>query len=534
MRKFSISMLVLAFLATAFGAGQNAGDGEGQGKQQRRPKFTVSKETTFVTGPRDEAGYIDYEAALNERLGKGVTAANNANVLLWKTFGPHPEGATMPGMFFHLMNVPPPEEGDYYIDLFRYIREHLKLDPVKNADKIWEQMERAGSRPWKAKEYSYLAAWLKVNEKPLATLVEATKRSHYFSPLVTKKGANPPTGLIGALLPGVQKCRDFAQALTVRAMLHLGEGRYDDAWQDLLALHRLGRLMAQGGTLIEGLVGIAIENIASHAELAILDHKDIDARRLKSCLRDLQKMPPMPAIADRVDLTERLILLENIVLLDRHGMQFLQRNFIAEALGNIPEAKAKEFLDKADWDPALRSVNGWMDRLAAAMRVPERAAREQQLEKFDKELKALKDKLFEKGELAKALADGKTSPAIKTKLFGDALICLLAPSLRKVQSAADRTEQIQRNLHVAFALGAYQREQGRYPKTLDALAPKYLEKIPQDLFTGKALTYRPADKGYLLYSFGPNGKDDGGRYYDDDPPGDDPRVRMPLPKLEKK
>src|SRR5207237_6032391 len=87
---------------------------------------------------------------------------------------------------------------------------------------------------------------------------------------------------------------------------------------------------------------------------------------------------------------------------------------------------------------------------------------------------------------------------------------------------------------VAFALAWYQREHGHYPKTLDLLAPKYLVKIPQDIFSGKALIYRPSEKGYLLYSVGPNGKDDGGRGYDDELPGDDLSVRMPLPELGRK
>jgi hypothetical protein len=33
---------------------------------------------------------------------------------------------------------------------------------------------------------------------------------------------------------------------------------------------------------------------------------------------------------------------------------------------------------------------------------------------------------------------------------------------------------------------------------------------------------------------GVNGKDEGGRWYDDVPPGDDPGVRMPLPELKRK
>ena len=65
------------------------------------------------------------------------------------------------------------------------------------------------------------------------------------------------------------------------------------------------------------------------------------------------------------------------------------------------------------------------------------------------------------------------------------------------------------------------------------MAPKYLAAVPGDLFSGKALVYRPAAGGYLLYSVGVNGKDEDGHRYDDDPPGDDPRVRMPLPELKR-
>jgi hypothetical protein len=112
-------------------------------------------------------------------------------------------------------------------------------------------------------------------------------------------------------------------------------------------------------------------------------------------------------------------------------------------------------------------------------------------------------------------------------------MALLAPSVRKVQSAYDRGEQAERNLRLAFVLAAYHADHNRYPESLDDLTPEYIAAVPGDLFSGKALIYKPADKGYLFYSVGPNGKDDGGRWFDDDPPGDDPRVRMPLPPLKK-
>ncbi len=108
------------------------------------------------------------------------------------------------------------------------------------------------------------------------------------------------------------------------------------------------------------------------------------------------------------------------------------------------------------------------------------------------------------------------------------------PATGKVQHAYDRDEQGQRNEQVAFALAAYRRDHGTYPAKLDDLAPKYLAAVPEDLFSGRALVYHPSEKGYLFYSVGVNGKDDGGRSYDDDPPGDDLPVSMPLPALKPK
>ena len=54
--------------------------------------FTVGTETTYVTEPLDKQGYVDYVAALNQRMRKGITPEQNANVLIWQALGPRPEG----------------------------------------------------------------------------------------------------------------------------------------------------------------------------------------------------------------------------------------------------------------------------------------------------------------------------------------------------------------------------------------------------------------------------------------------------------
>jgi hypothetical protein len=528
MNRFTVHFLALVVSATSPCIARAAPADEAQPGS----KFTISKETTHVTGPIDKDGYIDYETALNKLLSKGVKPADNANVLLWKAMGPHPERATMPAAFFKWMGVPaPPEKGEYYRDLDQYVKDLLQVYPEELIQDIREQSERAAQRSWTDKQYPYVASWLKANKKPLAVVIEATRRPRYFSPLVSRRNKDDPSCLIAALLPGVQKCRELAYALASRAMLRVGQGRNEEAWQDLLALHRLGRLVAQGGTLIEGLVGVAIDNITSQADLAFLARAKLSAKQIKDCLRDLQKLPPMPAVADRVDLGERLMGLDSFMMVIRQGGLGQLRGLIG-APGNGPDILEKELRKEVDWDPALLVMNRWYDRMVAAMRLKERAAREKQLEELEKELKNLKAKLADPESLARMLrADGGKAKA-RGKLLGDALMSMLLPAVRKVQFASDRTEQNQTNLQIAFALGAYRRDKGHYPKELAALVTGYLTQVPPDLFSGKSLIYRRSDDGYLLYSVGMNGKDDGGRSYDDTPPGDDLPVRMPLPKLK--
>jgi hypothetical protein len=291
--------------------------------------------------------------------------------------------------------------------------------------------------------------------------------------------------------------------------------------------------VGRGPTLIEGLVGIALDAIASTAEMVFLDRARPNDKRLRACIRDLGKLPPVPSMTEKVGWGERFMFLDVVTMIDRHGVKCLEGLSVV-GLPARADPRAERILEDIDWGPALRNANGWYDRLVAALREKSRADREKKLDQIELELKALKKKLVDGGSLAVLLAKGKKTPAQRGKVIGDLLITLLMPALRKVQAAVDRTRQTEANLSVAFALARYQHQHKRYPKSLNALMPKYLSQIPQDIFAGKPLHYFAKDKGYLLYSVGLNGKDEGGRGYDDMPAGDDLSVRMPLPQLQGK
>ncbi len=70
-------------------------------------------------------------------------------------------------------------------------------------------------------------------------------------------------------------------------------------------------------------------------------------------------------------------------------------------------------------------------------------------------------------------------------------------------------------LQTQVAILRFRAAHGRYPDGLPALVPAYLKAVPTDPFgLGKPLKYKPLDGGkrFLLYSLGPNLKDDGGTH----------------------
>ena len=63
----------------------------------------------------------------------------------------------------------------------------------------------------------------------------------------------------------------------------------------------------------------------------------------------------------------------------------------------------------------------------------------------------------------------------------------------------------------AMALEQFRAAHGnQYPAAMSELTPSYFSAIPTDPFDGQPLRYRQQGKGYLLYSIGPDLKDDGG------------------------
>ena len=480
------------------------------------PKFEPGRDTTFVDGPLDKDGYIDYEAALNARLKGKTTPDSNALVLLLKCIGPKPEGAELKPDFYKALGIDaPPADGQY---LAKYYL-HFALERNAPDPRAFRDHEAKLKRqPWTKDDSPKHAEWLNINEKPLVIAVEATRRADYFSPMISRKPNGERGMLIGALLPVVQKCRDIASVLGLRVTWNLGAGKFDEACADALAIHRLGRLAARGGSFIELLVGIAIDGLAHAADAVIFEHGRPTAKQALAYQAELMKLAPIAGPVDRIALHERFLFLDAI--------QYSIKSGTAVPAGEVIEGLTAEGILKAiDWEAVFRKGNGYYDRIGASYKIPTRIGRLAAFKALDADLKNLEARV-------KNPKIDPTDPPAKiraevTEIIASMYLYSLMPAYGKIADAIDRVEQINRNGIAAAGLAAHFADNKKYPETLADLVPKYLARVPDDVFGGNRVLYKKTGTGYLLYSVGANGVDDGGQLLSDEPRGDDIGIRVP-------
>lgn len=93
------------------------------------------------------------------------------------------------------------------------------------------------------------------------------------------------------------------------------------------------------------------------------------------------------------------------------------------------------------------------------------------------------------------------------RLFSKTVI----PALRTSVERFGATETLRELTITAIALRRYQLDHaGALPPTLETLVPQYLATVPRDPMDGDTLRYKPEAGGFLLYSVGLNGIDEGG------------------------
>lgn len=493
-------------------------------------RITISRETTWLTEPIGDDGLIDYLAAINRMTGEGVRPEDNAVVPLVEAFGPGPlAGADQECCA--LLGIPLVlAEGRYFtpLDRFDKLSSSFRHDPADSPPAtgppltLADQLAQAHWRPWASSEFPVLAQWLTENERHLAAFVAASRRPRYYWPRV--RGTQSPS-VAQAVHRLPIHFREAGNALAARAMLRIHGRDLAKAWEDLEACHRLGRLSAQGPTIAEWMQGFALHGVACQAETAIAFGGPMTSAQAIQRIKMLKTLPPWPDAAGKMDHAERFALLGTIAELAQFGGEgdlagpgqaliHAGRDFPADqgpawTFGLDQLGRALGYA-ATDWDEALRLANAWMDRICDALAKPDRPQRAAAAQSLYHELThPAQGSLL--GDFAQAVRSGRSPGQAMAERVVHSLVPQLAPILVILPSLEDRADA-QFHLAIAsLALAAYRADHGALPETLAELCPKYLAELPRDIYGKGPLQYRRSGDRFLLYSVGPNGRDDGGR-----------------------
>ncbi len=505
-----------------------------------KPVITPSPATTHITAPLDAEGYVDYLAGLNQHLGRGVAANENAAIPILEAIGVAEGNVEVMNLIRAELGMPPWTPGSMQMfsmgDLVKertakYSDNGVVVDSASQeaeSKRILDQNGPAMEKPWKEADFPEMADVLKRNAAALKVLAEGVKRPKYFRPLVKR---NPEDSLIAILLPDIQVSREFARQLAMRAMLHLGHGRVQEAKDDMLTMHRLAAHISHGGTLIEGLVGVAIDSIAAAADNRWATNPQVKPLDIAAYRAQLQTLPAVGNFADQLDHAERYMGLDVTQSIARGRMtttaltndQVMKADDIGSPLR--PERLMESLIGlSVDWTVAMQTLNQQYDQLSGMAKNVDPRARDQGLLAIDAQLRANKADAGSFKTVVSSVLGGNKG---RGKNMGSTLGQMLVPAVVQIFEAENRVRMRRLTTITGFAILEYRAVNGACPTTLNDLVPEYLPTVPQDVYTGEALKYTNDGAHFRVYAIGKNRLDEGGKTFTANKTWDDVGFSVP-------
>lgn len=323
---------------------------------------------------------------------------------------------------------------------------------------------------------------LSQNEQGLALVRESAQRPFCRFPLRYDK-----KWLV--LLPHLARMKEVTQVLRVHSLAELSLNQPDKAFEDVHLVYRMMDGARGEPILISQLVRIAMntlmmqpiwEGLADHrwteAQLIALDHDLAPLDFLKDYLLSIKG--------------ERACVSDSI--------EYIKTQSTKLSHVGLADDTSDRSMEIIIW---LLAPRGWYDQneLVTARLIS------YNLQSVDV-------------EHHKVLFDGVKESADKLNfeiqhvgVFNYAAIRMvpaLSGAVKKFAMAQNAVDMAR----IACNLERYRLASGQYPDKLEALMPKFMTSIPNDVINGKPLAYRLNPDGtFLLYSVGWNQKDDGGK-----------------------
>ena len=343
-----------------------------------------------------------------------------------------------------------------------------------------------------------MRAWLEENREALAVWRRGTEKQRALN-------LSPAKMDFTTQLNVIQELRFFTRLALVDQMRCLHEGGIDEAWQLARALYRSGGHVSWRGSVIQGLVGIALHAVAASGMQRWAEHPAVTVDQLRTARAQVNTDFALYESESNLLRAEYLALRNTLSRPDWAGMA---GPVLGGPLDNelMPAAVARGFM----WMVGEPELTIRISRQIVA----------NQAREVDKPL-AERRKLVGAGfamlfdsdpqvtRVPGELDANQLDRGVRMSILGK----MLLPAVKQVDNAYMRLRARQAALEVLFAAQAYRRDKGEFPESLDQLVPQYLEAVPLDPGDphGGRLKYRrDFATSAVVWSVAEDGNDDGG------------------------
>ena len=353
-----------------------------------------------------------------------------------------------------------------------------------------------------AEQKKLIGKWLNDNKEILDSLIAGTNKPYYW---LKYEGED----MMSVVMPNLANFRRLTYSLRCRVWLSAEQGRYESTFDDIKSCYRLGQHLRGDKTLIEQLVGIAIEAVAVQTLRDILSEHQFDSAILAKLQQDFEQM-----ISDEDFVVsfkaEKLFMydvIQRCFTEDRLGGGHLYLGrlvSISESWSEVPEYSIPLIICRT-----ILSPQTWPGAIKVLFIHPNK-----------QESREMADRCYDFWErvACKSPAQIRAENIDIQKesleiVKGNILLTMLAPALGRVIEISYRLPADVKSTLTIIAILRYRQQIGDYPENLDNLIEAgYLKELPMDPFSDKPLVYKKTDDDFILYSVGLNFEDDGGKY----------------------
>ena len=389
------------------------------------------------------------------------------------------------GEKFDIASVIPPKVPDHQnfakSQFFAPLFDHEVDSPTFNEARDRFDIKTASSLryAWRKGKHRDFVVWESAfYESDLAKLADDLKRPHCRFNIRYEDG-------FAAVLPHLSTMKNAATLFALSSAQRLSKGDTTGAWQDTLNGIRLGEQLRTEPFLISQLVRIAILEINFQTYWEGQVNRHWSAEQLTAFQETFQS----------IDL---LAGMESAIRAERNMINYWFTSVAQEGIQT--QGLVDELNSSLGFFPAFFFYGNQyqINRILTEIILPgidvsNHRLNVHQFKKMEEEMLDLKSSFLP---------------------FRHAIALMMLPGLDKYALKVSQTQAALDQSAIVAALERYRLAEGSYPEKLAALMPKFIAKIPGDLFHDQGLVYRiNEDNSFTLYSTGYNGTDDNGEFF---------------------